>query len=264
MGYSASRWIVGWSGLTLEDLENIGEFVGALGVVISLVYVAIQIRQNTRQITDNTNALKLSEESAAQQNFSRLRLLLIGDSEASQLFERGLAGDRSLDATELFRVRRNGKKLLRLTNNGPVIDVSPSWSPDGKRLALVSDRSGTPQIYIMDRDGGNQRRISYQSAYSATPAWSPDGRWIAYGVRTEAQFDLYLIDPTGEVTVPLVVHRGNDQYPSWSPDGRKVVFSSDRRGHDDLYVIDVNSQRLQRLTKGAKDNLAPAWGPFPE
>ncbi len=167
-------------------------------------------------------------------------------------------------ATELFRVRRNGKKLLRLTNNQDVIDVAPTWSPDGKQIAFVSDRSGTPQIYVMDSDGRNQRRITYQSSYSAAPAWSPDGRWIAYGARTENEFDLYLIDPTGDVNVPLVVHRRNDETPSWSPDGRKLIFSSDRRGRSDLYVIDVNSRRLQRLTKGAKDNLAPSWGPFPD
>ncbi len=166
--------------------------------------------------------------------------------------------------TDIFRVGRDGRKILRLTNNGDVIDVAPSWSPDGKQIAFVSDRAGTPQIYIMGRDGGEARRITYQSSYSATPAWSPDGRWIAYGVRAAGQFDLYLIDPTGEINVPLVVHRRNDQYPSWSPDGRKVIFSSDRRGHADLYMIDVNSRRVQRLTEGQKDNIAPAWGPFPK
>ncbi len=166
-------------------------------------------------------------------------------------------------AADLFRVRRNGRKLVRLTDNAPIIDIAPSWSPDGEQIAFVSDRSGSPQVYVMDADGRNQRRLTYQSSYSATPAWSPDGRWIAYGVRAEGQFDLYLIDPTGEVTVPLVVHRGNDQSPSWSPDGRKIVFASDRRGHSDLYVIDVSGGRLQRLTRAVKDNLSPAWGPFP-
>jgi TolB protein len=168
------------------------------------------------------------------------------------------------EATDLFRVRRRDKRLVRLTNNKEVIDVAPTWSPDAKQIAFVSDRSGTPQVYVMDVDGQNQRRISYQSSYSASPAWSPDGRWIAYAARTEGQFDLYLIDPAGEVNIPLVVHRRNDQSPSWSPDGRKLVFSSDRRGRSDLYVIDIHSRRLQRLSQDAKDNLAPAWGPFPD
>jgi TolB protein len=167
-------------------------------------------------------------------------------------------------ASDIFRVARDGKKVVRLTNNGSVIDVSPSWSPDGQQIAFVSDRSGSPQIYVMDRDGKNARRLTFQSSYSATPAWSPDGRWIAYGVRAEGEFDLYLMDPAGEVNVPLVVHRRNDEYPSWSPDSRKIVFSSDRRGRPDLYVIDVNSQRVQRLTSKAKANTSAAWGPFPK
>ena len=168
------------------------------------------------------------------------------------------------EASDIFRVGRDGKQKTQLTNNGKVIDVAPSWSPDGKWIAFVSDRAGTPQIYVMDRDGENVRRLSYQSSYSATPAWSPDGRWIAYGVRTQGQFDIYLTDPEGEVNVPHMVHRRNDEYPSWSPDGRKVVCSSYRRGRPDLYVVDVNSQRLQRLTSKARANTSPAWGPFPE
>lgn len=167
------------------------------------------------------------------------------------------------DASDLFRVSRNGKRVLRLTNNGSVIDIAPSWSPDGKQIAFVSDRSGSPQVYVMNSDGTDTRRLTFGGDYCVAPAWSPDGRWIAYAIRAEGEFDLYLIDPTGEVNVPLVVHRRNDEHPSWSPDGRKVVFSSDRRGRADLYVIDVNSQRLQRLTNEARDNLTPAWGPFP-
>ena len=166
------------------------------------------------------------------------------------------------DASDLWRISRNGKKLRRLTNNGGVIDISPSWSPDGQEIAFVSDRSGSPQVWVMDRDGRKARRLTYQSNYSVTPAWSPDGRWIAYGVRAEGEFDIYLVDPVTEATVPLVVHRRNDEHPSWSPDGRKIVFSSDRRGRPDLYVIDVAGGRVQRLTSGPRSNLLPAWGPF--
>ena len=133
--------------MTLEDLGNIGEFVGALGVVISLAYLAIQIRQNTRQITENTNALKLSEESAAQRNFSGLRLLLIGDPEASKIFERGLAADRSLDATDLFRFGQmlqqtlySVQVLFRQVNRGFL--PRERWSASNNQLERLAAAPG--------------------------------------------------------------------------------------------------------------------------
>ena len=133
-------------------------------------------------------------------------------------------------ATDLFRVSKNGKKLLRLTNNEEVIDVAPSWSPDGMQIAFVSDRSGTPQIYIMDRDGRNQRRITFQSAYSAAPAWSPDGRWIAYGARTDNEFDLYLIDPMGAIVLGTSWHMtlcsSNGLNDPQSRPGRRLSFAA--------------------------------------
>ncbi|MCZ6785082.1 MAG: hypothetical protein O7G30_17420 [Proteobacteria bacterium] len=168
----------------------------------------------------------------------------------------------SVDASaEIFLVRRDGRRLRRLTNDGG-IDVSPTWSPDGQQICFVSDRSGSPQLYIVDRDGSNLRRLSFEGSYNTGPSWSPDGRWIAYETRLEGQFDIWLIDPTGEVNVPLVTHRYSDQSPSWSPDGRKLLFSSNRRGRYDLYVMDANGENLQRLTQRAGNNTGPVWGPF--
>jgi TolB protein len=163
---------------------------------------------------------------------------------------------------ELFSVRRDGRKLKRLTRNS-TIDVAPTWSPDGTSIAFVSDRSGAPQIYLMGRDGSNQRRLTYQGSYNTSPAWSPDGRWIAYQTRVESQFDIWLVDPTGSVEVPLITHPRSDETPSWSPDGRKIVFSSTRRGRADLYVIDASGHNLRRLTQDAGENTGPSWGPFP-
>jgi len=163
--------------------------------------------------------------------------------------------------SEIFRVRRDGKKLRRLTRGGG-INVGPTWSPDGERLAFVSDRAGSPQIYTMNRDGSAVKRLTFQGSYNTSPAWSPDGRWIAYESRIESQFDIWLIDPEGEVNFPLIAHPRTDESPSWSPDGRKLAFSSARRGRRDVYIVDATGQNLRRLTQGAGDNTQPSWGPF--
>ena len=58
--------------------------------------------------------------------------------------------------------------------------AAPAWSPDGRKIAFVSDRDGNSEIYVMNADGSGQRRLTRNPAYDADPAWSPDGRTIAF------------------------------------------------------------------------------------
>jgi TolB protein len=76
-------------------------------------------------------------------------------------------------------VSASGGVPRRLTTS-PAIETSPSYSPDGRRIAFTSDRSGAPQLYVMDLDGSNQRRISFGQGEYGSPAWSPDGERIAF------------------------------------------------------------------------------------
>lgn len=168
---------------------------------------------------------------------------------ASEIY---IAGRRVLDG--------ESTKLGRLTRNRH-IDISPSWSPDGSQLAYVSDRTGSPEIYVVSAKGGRARRLTFGGAYNTAPAWSPSGRWIAYQTRHEGQFDLWLIDPEGRHNQPLVTHPRSDEQPSWSPDGRKLAFQSLRRGRFDIYVIDLDGSKLRRVTTGGS-NTSPAWGPY--
>jgi TolB protein len=160
--------------------------------------------------------------------------------------------------TDLFVGREDGRGLRRLTRSR-AIDVSPTWSPDGKQLAFASDRTGTLQLYIRNGSSNEIRRLTFRGDYNSSPAWSPTGEWITYAARTGNNFDLYLIDPETGYTTPLMIHPRSDEHPVWSPDGRKVAFTSNRRGRKDIYVVDVDGRNLRRLTDGFGNCSNPAW-----
>src|SRR3546814_19740730 len=89
--------------------------------------------------------------------------------------------------TEVFTVDLRTRRQARLTNH-PAIDTSPSFSPDSREITFNSDRGGSPQIYVMNRDGSNVRRISRGQGYYYTPVWSPRGDLIAFTRQHAGEF----------------------------------------------------------------------------
>lgn len=89
--------------LSLEDLGNIGEFIAAIAVLITLIYLAFQIRQNTRQIKQNTQSLRLAAQHSFKRDSQDLRLMLVQDAEATRILSAGLGGVSSLDQDERGR-----------------------------------------------------------------------------------------------------------------------------------------------------------------
>src|SRR5206468_2520641 len=120
------------------------------------------------------------------------------------------------------------KKLIYSTRN----DVNPDCSPDGSKIAFASDRSGTFEIWVCDRDGGNPSKLtSFESAAGAgTPRWSPDGKYIAFDCRAEGSGHIYVITPSNRRLWRLTRGRSEDVVPNWSKDGRYIHFSSNRSG----------------------------------
>jgi TolB protein len=173
-----------------------------------------------------------------------------------------MAFSGSLDGnTELFRVPSvAGGRPERLTNNWS-IDVSPSWSPDGKHIVFVSDRAGHPDLYILQPENGKIRRLTFEGSYNAEPEWSPRGDGIVYVSRVGGHFQVFRIRPDGTDIRQLTEGAGDHLTPSWSPDGRLVVFCSKKGGSSDLYLIRADGTGAKRLTFGSHDETDPAWSP---
>ncbi len=153
----------------------------------------------------------------------------------------------------------SGAVIKRLTNSWG-IDTSPSWSPDVSQIAFVSDRFGSPQIWIMSKDGGNLRRLTFNGDYNQTPAWSPRGDKIAFTARDERNvFDLFTVNiGTGELT-RLTQNQGNNEEPTWSPDGRFICFTSTRSGESKLYIMTVDGRVQTQISTGKGEYLTPFW-----
>ncbi len=153
-----------------------------------------------------------------------------------------------------------GKIQKRLTDHWG-IDTSPSWSPDCKKIAFVSDRSGTPQIYVMNADGSDQRRLTFQGRYNTTPDWSPKGNEIAFCGRDERnQFDIFTVDLEGQIT-RLTQNQGSNEEPSYSPDGNYIVFISSRGGAGSrIYIMTADGQSQNMITRQGGGFSTPSWG----
>ncbi len=162
---------------------------------------------------------------------------------------------------ELYQVSPTDGKVLKRLTQSPSIDSSPSFSPDGSQLAFVSDRQGSPQIYVMPAAGGAPRRLTYQGSYNQTPRWNPrtDKPVIAFTGRDEkATFDIFVYDTKTQKVDRLTQGRGSNSDPAWSPDGRLLAYASTRGG---IFVMNVETRLEFQIWRG--NGRSPSWGPAP-
>lgn len=126
--------------------------------------------------------------------------------------------------------------------------LSPSWSPDGKKLAYVSFERGDSAIYIQEIATGSRQVVSNRKGINGAPAFSPDGTKLALTLSYLGNPDIFIMDLGSRETKRITNHFSIDTEAQWMPDGQNLVFTSDRSGKPQLYQVSVNGGDATRLT----------------
>jgi len=159
---------------------------------------------------------------------------------------------------DIYIANPDGSGAVNVTKNY-AIDVSPTWSPDGSKIAFVSDKTGSPQLYVMNTNGSGVKRLTH-GGYATDPSWSPNSsiNKIAF-VRVETGgANIYTINPDGSEEQRLTSSSRRNENPSWSPDGYYIAFSSNRSGPKEIYMMYLNGENQVKLSKGGGKSF-PTW-----
>ncbi|HLV86586.1 MAG TPA: S9 family peptidase [Candidatus Sulfotelmatobacter sp.] len=159
---------------------------------------------------------------------------------------------RSLTIEKLYMTRQIGR---------------PTWSPDGKSIAFVSNMSGRNNLWIVPSEGGFPMQLTVSDQRQSSPAWSPDGKWIAYqsDYDGDEQWDIFIVSPkTGRVVNLTQTREIAELNPTWSPDGRYLAYEVKPKTSAayEIDVYDMIMRELKHITTNTpqdKGNYNPIW-----
>ena len=180
---------------------------------------------------------------------------------------KGIASTKILYVTQdrnykLIVADADGKnEQILLESSEPII--SPTWSPDSRKVAYVSFETGMAQVFIQNIANGEREIVIENKNQISSPAWSPDGKFLSLTLYQDGNAEIYILNLTNKNLTRLTNHYSIDTESTWSPKGSKIMFTSGRSGSPQLYELDLRkyNAKPKRITFDGNYNAKGSYLP---
>ena len=156
----------------------------------------------------------------------------------------------------LQRSDYDGARAVTLLQSREPI-LSPSFAPDGRRIAYVSFEQKRPRIFVQHIDTGRREQITNFEGLNGAPAWSPDGNRLAFVLSKDGNPEIYVMDMGTRQIRRVTNQQSIDTEPFWGKDGQTLYFTSDRSGKPQIYKTNINGGSAERVTFIGNYNANP-------
>jgi len=228
---------------------------GRLQIQYALFNVSTEQQVMTGNVGGGTDQLRDMAHHIADQSFEKLTGVK-GAFSTRLLYVTAERMGTSNTRYTLQRSDYDGARAVTLLQSREPI-LSPSFAPDGRRIAYVSFEQRRPRIFVQHIDTGRREQITNFEGLNGAPAWSPDGNRLAFVLSRDGNPEIYVMDMGSRQMRRITNHYAIDTEPFWGKDGQTLYFTSDRAGRPQIYKTNINSGAVERVTFVGNYNANP-------